>query len=57
MSVKPLTEHHLEVLSLNGGYTGWSESTLVKMPHCFVEILDILYQILFKNEKVNVLMK
>ena len=27
-----LTEHHLEFLSLNGGYTGLSESTLVKMP-------------------------
>ena len=31
--VKLLTEHHLEVLSLTGGCTGWSESTLVKMPH------------------------
>ena len=35
MSVKPLTEHHLEFLSLNGGCTGSSESTLVKMPHCW----------------------
>ena len=35
MSVKLLTEHHLEVLSLKGGYTGSSESTLVKMPHCW----------------------
>ena len=34
MSVKLLTEHHLEFLSLKGGYTGSSESTLVKMPHC-----------------------
>ena len=33
MSVKLLTEHHLEYLSLTGGCTGWSESTLVKMPH------------------------
>ena len=33
MSVKLLTEHHLEFLSLKGGYTGSSESTLVKMPH------------------------
>ena len=33
MSVKLLTEHHLEFLSLKGGCTGWSESTLVKMPH------------------------
>ena len=30
MSVKLLTEHHLEFLSLKWGYTGLSESTLVK---------------------------
>ena len=35
MSVKRLTEHHLEFLSLTGGFTGLSESTLVKMPHCW----------------------
>ena len=35
MSVKLLNEHHLEFLSLKGGYTSWSESTLVKMPHCW----------------------
>ena len=35
MSVKLLIEHHLELLSLKGGYTGSSESTLVKMPHCW----------------------
>ena len=35
MSVKILTEHHLEFISLNGGCTGSSESTLVKMPHCW----------------------
>ena len=35
MIVKLLTEHHLELfLSLKGGYTGSSESTLVKMPFC-----------------------
>ena len=33
MSVKLLTEHRLEFVSLKGGYTGSSESTLVKM-HC-----------------------
>ena len=32
MSVKLLTEHHLEFLSLKGGCTSSSESTLVKMP-------------------------
>ena len=31
MTVKLLTEHHLEFLSLNGGCTGLSESTLVKL--------------------------
>ena len=30
MSVKLLTEHHLEFLSLKGGCTGSSASTLVK---------------------------
>ena len=35
MSVKLLTEHHLEFLSLKGGCTGSSESTLVKMPQCW----------------------
>ena len=35
MSVKLLTEHHLEFLRLKGGCTGSSESTLVKMPHCW----------------------
>ena len=35
MIVKLLSEHHLEFLSLKGGFTGWSESTLVKMPHCW----------------------
>ena len=34
MSVKLLTEYHLEFLSLKGGCTGLSESTLVKTPHC-----------------------
>ena len=32
---KLLTEHHLEFLSLKGGYRGSSESTTVKMPHCW----------------------
>ena len=34
-SVKLLIEHHLEFLSIKGGCTGYSESTLVKMPHCW----------------------
>ena len=35
MSVKLLAEHHLEFLSLKEGCTGSSESTLVKIPHCW----------------------
>ena len=35
MSVKLLTEHHLEFLSLKGGCIGSFESTLVKIPHCW----------------------
>ena len=35
LSVKLLTEHHLEVLGLKGGYTGSTESTFVKTPHCY----------------------
>ena len=30
-----MTEHNLEFLSLKGGCTGSSESTLVKMPPCW----------------------
>ena len=35
MTLRLLTEHHLEFLSLNGGCTSSSESTVVKMPHCW----------------------
>ena len=35
MSVQLLTEHYLEFLSLKWGCTGSSESTLVKMAHCW----------------------
>ena len=35
MTVKLLTEHHLEFQSLKGGCIGFSESTLIKMPHCW----------------------
>ena len=34
-TVKLLTEQHLKFLSLKGGCTGSSESTHVKMPHCW----------------------
>ena len=35
MSVKLLTDHHFEILSLKGGCTDSSESILVEMPHCW----------------------
>ena len=35
MTIKLLTEHHLEFLSLKGDCTGSYESTLVKIPHCW----------------------
>ena len=35
MTVKLLTEHYLEFLSLSGGCTDSSDSTHVKMPHCW----------------------
>ena len=35
MSVRLLTEHRLEFLCLKGGCTGSSESTHVKIPHCW----------------------
>ena len=35
MSVKLLTVVHLEILRLKGSCTDSSESTLVKMPHCW----------------------
>ena len=34
MTVKLLSEHHLEFISLKEGDTGSSESIHVKMPHC-----------------------
>ena len=35
MIVKLLTGHHLECLSFKGDCIGLSESTHVKMPHCW----------------------
>ena len=35
LSVKLLTEHHLEFLSLKGGCRGSTESTMIKMQHCW----------------------
>ena len=43
MRVKLLTEHYFEILSLKGCCTGSSESTLVKMPHCWKSLLRLIY--------------
>ena len=39
MTVKLLTEHHLEFLSLKGGCKGLSESIHVKMPHSWIFVV------------------
>ena len=38
------TEHPLEFLSLKGGCTGSSESTLVKLPHCWKSHVKAQFQ-------------
>ena len=47
MIVKQLTEHHLECLSLKRGCTCLSESTLVKIPHCWKS--HVTAQLLFQD--------
>ena len=60
-----MTEHHLEFLSLKVGCTGSSESTLVKMPHCWKShvttqmlfiwtFIQILFFIRFKFQHIIV---
>ena len=51
MIVKLLTEHHLEFLSFKGGCRDSSESTLVKMPHCWKS--HALAQIVFYSTILN----
>ena len=51
MSIKLLTEHYLEFLSLKGGGTGSSESTLVKMPYCWKS--HVAAQIIEFNQKMS----
>ena len=48
MTVKLLTEHHLEFLGFKRGWTGLSESIHVKMPRCWksrvaAQIIFILF--------------
>ena len=61
MSVKLLTEHHLEFLSLKGGCGGSFKSTLVKMFNCWKShVVAQFYQspliltALFQHNLINV---
>ena len=49
MSVKLLTEHRLEFLSLTGGCRGSPESTLVKISNCWKS--HAAAQLLYKSQK------
>ena len=51
MSVKVLTEHHLELLSLKGGNTDSSESIHVKMPNCWKS--HVAAHITFDSTKIS----
>ena len=61
MTLRLLTEHHLEFVRLKGGCTGLFESTLVKMPHCWksgvaahMHTLFIGLAPFFKDQKIDV---
>ena len=62
MKVKLLTEHHLEFLSLKEGCRGLSESTLVKMSHCWKShsaalfCLSLFYPVTGRNEHACMLL-
>ena len=59
MTVKVLTEQHLELQSLKGGCTGSYESTLVKMPHCW-KSYAMAHMLILQETKIynlNVLLK
>ena len=56
MNIKLLTGYNLEFLSLIGGCTGSSESTHVKMPHCWkshVTAHSIILKVLVITVKVH----
>ena len=62
MTVKLLTEHHLEFLSLKRGSTGSSESILVKMPHCWkshliVHIVDFVTYHMSEQRRLRPIMR
>ena len=60
MSVKLLTEQHLEFLSLKGGCRGSPESIRVKIPHCWkshvtahFQIMDRALMIIFQEKRTR----
>ena len=58
MTVKLLTEEYLEFLILKEGCTGASESTHVKMPHCWkshvaAQYILILYRKIERPSQAN----
>ena len=53
MTVKLLTEYHLEFLSLKGGCTGSSESTLAKTSHCWKSRLNYIIKMLQSRSSVS----
>ena len=55
MNIKLLTEHHFEFVSLKGGCTGLSESTLVKMPHCWKHMSLLIEFVFFSPTIIFVL--
>ena len=52
MSVKLLIKHHLDFLSLTGGCTGSSESTIVKIPLCWKS--HVTAHIEYDKEECNI---
>ena len=57
MNIKLLIEHHSEFLSLKGGCTVSSASTLVKMPHCWKSHVTAHLQIFQVNSHSGELKK
>ena len=54
MSVNLHTEHHLEFLSLTGGFTGSPESTPVKKPHSWKShVAALLFWVLIEMGVFN----
>ena len=53
MTLKLLTEHYLESLSLKEGSADSSESTLVKMPHCWKSHAMAHFFYIFLNQSLH----